>query len=311
MGDIIATVNMKGGVGKTTLAVNLAASLAKDHGKRVLVIDLDTQVNATLSLISINDFAKARKEKGTLKHLIAKVIQPNTNFAAKIQDLIVSNACDIQGLDVLSGDIDLYDEHMVSEILAREFVEQGGEDFDTVWNRFESKLVQELLQPVVNDYDFIILDCAPGYNLLTRSALISSKFYLMPARPEPLSLVGMQLLQRRIKQLQQSHKVENTVSPQLLGIVFSMTSSTLSKYYTQVMQRVVEDFGGDKICRTQIPVNVDVAIAVDNFKPVVLNAPKSTGAKAFTQLTQEILKRVDYFSKQSQKKKRLNLADLD
>ena len=311
MGHIIATVNMKGGVGKTTLTVNLAASLVKERGKRVLVVDLDTQINATLSTISMTDFAKLRKEQGTLKHLIKQAIQPETHPKISIKDVIVKNSSKLAGLDVLPGDIDLYDEHIVSATLAREFVKQGSDNFDAVWNRFENKLVQEILQPILEDYDFILLDCAPGYNLLTRSALIASHFYLMPAKPEPLSLVGMELLQRRIRKLRESHSFADSFFPQLLGIVFSGAGGSAAKYYAQVMQRVIDDFGADKIFKTQIPINVDIAKAVDSFTPVVLSAPNTIGAKAFSMFTREFLQKVGFYEEIIQRNTKLRLANLD
>ena len=87
MGYIIATANMKGGVGKTTLSVNLATALAKEHGKRVLVVDLDTQISATLSLMPPAEFAKFRKRKQTLRYLVEQIInQVITNtFIVKIK----------------------------------------------------------------------------------------------------------------------------------------------------------------------------------------------------------------------------------
>ncbi|MDH6104091.1 ParA family protein [Chrysosporum ovalisporum ANA283AFssAo] len=294
MGYVIATANMKGGVGKTTLTVNIATCLAKNHGKRVLVLDLDSQISATLSLMSPLAFAKLRKQRKTLRYLIDQIINPEPKPKLTIQDIIQGQVCNIPGIDLLPGDIDLYDEFVVSEMLHQQATALGEQDFETVWNRFERVLINNILNPVREEYDFILLDCAPGYNLLTRSALAASDFYILPAKPEPLSVVGIQLLERRIGQLKDAHEQEAKIEIKMLGIVFSMASSNLlnGRYYKQVMHRVVEDFGVEKICRAQIPVDINVAKAVDSFTPVVLNAPQSSGSKAFSQLTQELLQKL-------------------
>ncbi|BAU06883.1 cobyrinic acid a,c-diamide synthase [Fischerella major NIES-592] len=298
MGYVIATANMKGGVGKTTLSVNIATCLAKEHGKRVLVLDLDSQISATLSLMSPMEFAKRRKNRKTFRYLIDQIINPEPEQKHTIQDIIISQVCNLPGLNLLPGDIDLYDEFVVSEMLHQQAVTLGEKDFETIWNRFERVLLGKLLEPVRKEYDFIILDCAPGYNLLTRSALATSNFYILPAKPEPLSVVGIQLLERRIAQLKESHEQEAKIDIQMLGIVFTMSNANLltGRYYKQVMQRVHQDFGAEKICQTQIPVDVNVAKAVDSFMPVILNAPQSSGSKAFSQLTQELVQKLRIYT---------------
>ncbi|EHC18664.1 ParA family protein [Fischerella thermalis] len=298
MGYVIATANMKGGVGKTTLSVNIATCLAKEHGKRVLVLDLDSQISATLSLMSPMEFAKRRKNRKTFRYLIDQIINPEPEQKHTIQDIIISQVCNLPGLNLLPGDIDLYDEFVVSEMLHQQAVTLGEKDFETIWNRFERVLLGKLLEPVRKEYDFIILDCAPGYNLLTRSALATSNFYILPAKPEPLSVVGIQLLERRIAQLKESHEHEAKIDIQMLGIVFTMSNANLltGRYYKQVMQRVHQDFGAEKICQTQIPVDVNVAKAVDSFMPVILNAPQSSGSKAFSQLTQELVQKLRIYT---------------
>jgi cellulose biosynthesis protein BcsQ len=291
MGNVISTVNMKGGVGKTTLTVNLATCLAKYHKKRVLVLDLDAQISATLSLMSPHDFAKTRRKRRTLTYLLDSVIQPNPYNKLTIQDIICSSVCDIQGLDLLPGDIELYDEYIVSEKLYNQAADsENYTDFETIWNNFERVLIKTILEPVIGDYDFIIMDCAPGYNLLTRSGIAASNFYLLPARPEPLSIVGMQLLERRITKLKESHQSLTPLKLNLLGIVFILSGGgLLSRYYNQVMRRVREDFQQHQLFQNAIPMDVNVAKAVDMFMPVVIAMPNSSGAKAFVKLTEEFL----------------------
>ncbi len=295
MGIVISTVNMKGGVGKTTLTVNLATCLAKNHQKRVLVVDLDSQISATLSLMPPQEFSKIRRTRRTLSYLIDKIIRPNIRRKYDTPDLIYSQICGISGLELLAGDIELYDEYLVSKKLHEEAMSNSEEDFNQAWDNFEASLIRKILLPVLNDYDYIIMDCAPGYNLLTRSGLAASDFYLLPARPEPLSLVGVQLLEKRVARLKKDDKSESEQLQKLrlLGIVFILSSGGLfGRYYKQVMERIEQDFEPDKIFQQQIPMDINVAKAVDMFTPAVLAMPNSSGSKAFVKLTEEVLKKL-------------------
>ncbi|GBF54350.1 chromosome (plasmid) partitioning protein ParA [Microcystis sp. 0824] len=290
MATVISTVNMKGGVGKTTLTVNLATCLAKFQQKRVLVLDLDAQISATLSLMSPHEFAQLRRKKRTLSYLLEAIIKPNPYNKLTIDDIIVPSVCEIQGLDLLPGDIELYDEYVVSETLHHQAILQEDLGFDHAWNNLERILIQKIIDPIQDRYDYIIMDCAPGYNLLTRSGLCSSHCYLLPARPEPLSIVGIQLLERRIVKLKASHQETQPINPSLLGIVFILSGGgLLSRYYNQVMRRVQQDFQAHQIFANAIPMDVNVAKAVDMFVPAVAAMPSSSGSKAFMKLTEEFL----------------------
>ncbi|NEO16255.1 MULTISPECIES: ParA family protein [unclassified Moorena] len=294
MGLVISTVNMKGGVGKTTLTVNLATCLAKNHNKRVLVVDLDTQISGTLSLMQPQAFAKARKGRRTLSRLIDKVTKPSYRSRLTIEDIIQTDNCNIKGLDLLPGDIELYDEYVVSDLLHKQSIQQGEVEFSKVWSHFESLLIKGILEPIIPNYDFIILDCAPGYNLLTRSGIVASDLYLLPARPEPLSIVGIQLLERRIARLKESHQQDSPLNLHLLGIIFILSGGGLmGRYYKQVMRRVDNDFDSNQIFKIRIPMDVNVAKAVDSFSPVVIAHPNSAGSKAFFKLTEEFLVKLE------------------
>lgn len=288
MATVISTVNMKGGVGKTTLTVNLATCLAKYHGKKVLVLDLDAQISATLSLMSPHEFAGVRRKKRTLSYLIDAIIKPNPYSKLSIDDIICPGVCEIPGLDLLPGDIELYDEYVVSETLHHQALLQEELGFENAWNNLERVLIEKVIDPVKDRYDYIIMDCAPGYNLMTRSGLCTSDFYLLPARPEPLSIVGIQLLERRIVKLKTSHQETRPINPTLLGIVFILSGGGLmSRYYNQVMRRVHQDFQPQQIFSNAIPMDVNVAKAVDMFVPAVAAMPTSSGSKAFMKLTEE------------------------
>ena len=293
MGTIISTVNMKGGVGKTTLTVNLATCLAKNHQKRVLVLDLDSQISATLSLVSPHEFAKVRKKRRTLSYLLDNIISPNPWSKLDIHNLIYPSVCNIDGLELLPGDIELYDEYLVSEMLYQKAVQESDREFQKVWDDFERDLIKKIVEPIIDDYDFIIMDCAPGYNLLTRSGIAASNYYLLPARPEPLSLVGIQLLERRIAKLKENHQNIKPLNINLLGIVFILSAGGLmGRYYKQVMKRVKDDFYPHQLFENSIPMDVNVAKAVDLFTPAVIAMPNSAGSKAFAKLTEEFLNKI-------------------
>ncbi|MDJ1179241.1 ParA family protein [Roseofilum sp. BLCC_M91] len=310
MGYIISTVNMKGGVGKTTLTVNLAACLAKYHDKRVLIVDLDTQISATLSMMSPSDFAKLRRDQRTLRQLVKTAINPAAQAAYPIQDIIIPYACNVPKLHLLPGDIDMYDEFSVSEMIYEKAVYREQVSFETVWNRFERVLIDSILKPVIAEYDYIILDCAPGYNLLTRSALTASDFYLLPARPEPLSLIGIQLLERRLVKLREVHQDENPLDIEMLGIVFTMAGGFIGRYYRQVMNRVRTDYSEAKLFRTRIPSDVNVSKAVDSYLPVAIAHPNSRGSKAFQKLTDELLDKLQTTISRKHQQSSVQMSDL-
>jgi cellulose biosynthesis protein BcsQ len=286
MGYIISIINMKGGVGKTTTTVNLAACLAKDHGMRVLVVDLDTQINATLSLMPPLHFANLKKENRTLKQLINQVVQPASHSSIPIQNIIQHNICNLNGLDLLPGDIELYNDFLLATLVYSQ-ASANQQNFEKTWNRFEDALVATMLQPLAQNYDFILLDFPPGDYLLTRSGIIASDFYLIPAKPEPLSVVGIGILEGHIKKLKQSDRTNIN----LIGIVFSSLGHA-TNMAPKVKNRLADEFGEDKIFNTEIPRNVDVAKAVDEFQPVVLTEPNAAGAKAFTELAKEFLQKL-------------------
>ncbi|NET59759.1 MAG: ParA family protein [Symploca sp. SIO2E6] len=286
MGYVISIVNMKGGVGKTTLTVNLAASLVKDHGMRVLVVDLDMQVNATLSLMPPLQFAKLKQDNRTLKQLINQVFKPDNDSQSSIKQIIIANICQITGFDLLPGDIELYNDFVLAALIYAHSSKNQLE-FEKSWNNLEDYLLKSIIQPVIQDYDFILLDFPPGDYLLTRSGIIASDFYLIPAKPEPLSVVGMGILEGNINQLKDKKRC--TIS--LIGIIFSSLGHS-TNMALHVKNRVTAEFGEEQIFNTEIPMNVAIAKAVDESKPVMLTEPRSTGAKAFTELAKEFLQKL-------------------
>lgn len=286
MGYIISMVNMKGGVGKTTVTINLATCLAKNQRKKVLVVDLDTQINATLSLMSPGQFAKLKQEKYTLKTLVDRAT--NRNFEPDIiplEKIIQKNVCKIAGLDLLPGDLELYDDYYLAEIV---YGKSQGErlDFKQNWYQLEDRLMRGILQETMNQYDWIFLDFSPGDNLITRSGILASNLYIIPAKAEPLSMIGIGILEGRIRQLKASDRTKIN----LLGIILTSLGRT-TNMAENIKDRLITDFGKDAIFNTEIPTNVAVARAVDEYKPVVLTEPKSSGSKAFNDLAKEFIKR--------------------
>lgn len=226
---IISVINYKGGVGKTTLSANIAAELAQ-RGKKVLVLDLDPQANLTFSFIQVEDHYY--REESTIRSWFDTFV--DTEEVTNLSDLIVKPR---HIYDLITGSLDLIPSHLgLINVDLELAVKLGGASQRQQRNNFLKvhsllhKGLKSLLSQESNKYDVVIIDCPPNFNIVTRNALVASDYYLVPAKPDYLSTLGIEQLNNHVEELVAEYNmfVEReqdgfeTISPQLLGIVFTM-----------------------------------------------------------------------------------------
>jgi len=250
MGKIYAIVNQKGGVGKTTTAVNLAAYLAS-HRRRTLLIDIDPQGNAT-SGVGI--------DKNRVEHSIYEVL-----IAQKpIERVLLPTQ--IRNLDLIPSNIQL-----------------SGAQIELVNLESRETLLKRALGNIREKYDYIIIDCPPSLGLLTINTLTASDEVLIPMQCEYYPLEGLGQLLNTIGLVQRNYNP----SLKLAGVLLTMfdTRTNLSH---QVAKEVHEYFG-DKVYKTVIPRNVRLGEAPSFGKPILLYDKHCVGAKAYKRLAREII----------------------
>ncbi len=251
MGKAIAIFNQKGGVGKTTTNINLAACLAL-KGKRVLVLDVDPQGNTTSGLgISKKDLAN------TSYDLLI-------DSEMRTRDTILPTS--VKGLDIIPASVDL-----------------AGAEIELVQIQGREKRLQKALEEVRGDYDYIFIDCPPSLGLLTINALTAVDSVLIPIQCEFYALEGVSQLVSTVE------LVRKSLNPGLViqGVILSMFDGR-TNLSIQVVNEV-KKFFGDKLYSTVIPRNVRLAEAPSYGLPITSYDPRSKGAKAYMAFADEFL----------------------
>jgi len=253
MGQIIAFANQKGGVGKTTTCVNMAAYMAL-MGKKVLLIDIDDQGNATTGL---------GKEKSQDINSIYNVITSDCD----IKDAIYKT--DIPSLDIIPANLDL-----------------AGVDVELVYMKSREMRLKSILSIIKNDYDYITIDCPPSLSLRTINALTASDSVIIPIQCEFFALEGLSQLMNTIKLIKKQN-----LNPELKveGVVLTMRD-TRSNLGRQVAEEISKFFGS-VVYNVSIPRNVRLAEAPSYGMPIYLYDKNCSGSVAYLKLVEEFFKR--------------------
>tara|TARA_Y100000590_G_scaffold434615_1_gene552976 strand:- start:6094 stop:6897 length:804 start_codon:yes stop_codon:yes gene_type:complete len=259
--EILSIINQKGGVGKTTTAINLAAGLALKN-KKILVIDLDPQGNATTGLGLSNSESSEETIYGVL------------NGTKKIYEVIKKTQ--FQNLDLISSNVDL-----------------SGLEVETAGDSRRAFILKEQIMAYLKDfrgkYDYIFIDCPPSLSLLTVMALVASNSLIVPLQTEFFALEGLTQLMKTIERI----KVNLNSELKIKGILLTMYDKR-NKLSNQV-EKEARDYFKEKVYLTVIPRNVRLSEAPSHGVPVLIYDKSCPGSKSYFSFTEEFLNKQETF----------------
>lgn len=302
----IAVINYKGGVGKTTITANIAAEMAF-RGKKILAIDLDPQASLTFSFFSVDDWRKNFEATKTIKNWYDAFIDKDTEL--NLSSLIARPARVNAGSS--AGRLDLICSHLalinVDLELATRLIGGTERDLRNNYLRVHSRLRQGLESLKDGDYDYVIIDCPPNFNIVTKTAIAASDYLLLPTKPDYLSTLGIDQLTKHVDELVKTYnkyvaesgsKEWKKIDPEILGVLFTMIMIR-NQQPISAQQQYIQQVNLSKIptLRTYIRENKTVyADAPEYGLPVVIKRVSGQTykdvQKELEDLTTEVLGKV-------------------
>ncbi|CAN5512549.1 AAA family ATPase [soil metagenome] len=263
----IAFINLKGGVGKTTLAVNFAA-FCGSLGHKTLLIDLDPQTNATFCCISPDQWREHRTQKGTVADLLKAREHTNAGYISVVAEDVTLKGF-FENVDLLPSDLDLFTVDL--ELAARTAREQ---------------ILNNALDGIKHEYDVFVCDCPPNLTIPTQNAIALSDFYVIPVSPDYLSALGVSLLKNRVQQITQSLRHNITSA----GIAITR-SGRATNHRDATIEALRAQFPGEILSPVLVERNA-VKVAQQQNIPIFDHSPKSKAAVEFERLCQSIIAKV-------------------
>ena len=280
MGQIISFINMKGGVGKTTIAVNIGYALAVHHGMKVLLVDADPQFNASTYLMTDKQYLQHLSEKK--KKTILDIFLPHRHDGVSTlrgtkrssgRGPVTLATCTHRVVAASGGHLDL-----IPSTLALMEIQNS--------QRGTENRLANFLKTKKNAYDYVLIDCPPTISIFTLAAILASEKYVVPLKPDPLSATGLPLLERWLYETMESAGI----TVEMVGIVFCMVRSPI----TNTMDRIIKDLRqqrGEEVFDAYLTQSTDVATTVEAHQPVVAYRPGTKWATDVHEITEEFLER--------------------
>lgn len=277
---VISLINLKGGVGKTTLTVALAEFMAVLHGLKVLVIDLDPQTNATVALIDENEWRRRNVRGQTVLSAFTDRFSKYRIFSP--DEAIIKNVSNvgggIEGLDLLPSSIDLI---------------EFQDDFVSEPDRFRGDLqavLRDEMQDTLKEYDVVLIDCPPDLGFITRNGILISNYYLIPVIPDVLSTYGIPQIINRINRLKKQAGIR--IKP--LGLVVNKfrVQASVHRNQLRVLKANAARVGYQRVFASVISENGQVAAVMDSslsFPSLQKKYGYNRPYEEYKQLTQEVL----------------------
>lgn len=280
--EIVAVINYKGGVGKTTVTSNLAAELAY-RGKKVLLVDTDAQASLTFSFVKPDVWDTKYKDTKTIKSWFDAVSQGNE--PPPLTDFVISPASANAVVKPNGGRIDLICSHLglinvdleLATLLGGVNMKQTKRNYIKVHGKLRAAIA-DLTEK--SDYDIVLIDCPPNFNVVTKNAIVASEKILIPAKPDYLSTLGIDYLHRSVNDLvrefnefAESDVETEKISPEIIGVVFTMIQITSGKPIAAQRQYISQTKRlGVKVFNNFFRENKTIfADAPQNLRPVVLS----------------------------------------